>query len=95
MPPSGLIKTIIITTTTTEREHDHAITDSSAPGKGGDMDRPKKPEPLNGTQLPESKGIKSSEKEALEEEIEMYLSLYLGDCFSSLEDEGEESGYFL
>lgn len=66
-----------------------------APGKGGDMDSPIIPEPLNGTQLPESKAIESSEKEALEQEIEMYLSLYLGDCFSSLEDEGEESGYFL
>lgn len=58
------------------------------------MDRLIKPEPLNGTQLPESKVIESSEKQRLEKEIEGYLSLYLEDCFSSLE-EGEESGYFL
>lgn len=59
------------------------------------MDRPIKPEPLNGTQLPESKVIESSERQTLEEEIDSYLSLYLEECFSSLEDEGEESGYFL
>lgn len=58
------------------------------------MDRLIRPEPSNGTQLPESKGIELREKEALEDEIESYLSLYLEDCFSSLEDEGE-SGYFL
>ncbi|MGA2762968.1 MAG: hypothetical protein ABSG17_06355 [Spirochaetia bacterium] len=58
------------------------------------MYSPIKPEPLNGTQLPESKDIELREKETLEKEIEAYLSLYLEECFSSWEDE-EESGYFL
>ena len=59
------------------------------------MDVPIKPDSLNGTQLPESKGIESREREALEKEIKGYLSLYLEDCLSSLEEDGEESGYFL
>lgn len=63
--------------------------------QGGDMDVPIKPDSLNGTQLPESKGIESREREALEKEIKDYLSLYLEDCLSSLEEDGEESGYFL
>jgi hypothetical protein len=79
-----------------EREQDHAITDRTTSDKGGEMDRSIKPEPLNGTQSPDSKDIESREKERLEKEIERYLSMYLGDCLSSLETlEAEgESGYF-
>ena len=58
------------------------------------MSSPIKPEPSKGKQLPESNSIELHEKQRLEKEIENYLSLYLEDCLSSLEDEGE-SGYFL
>ena len=61
------------------------------------MDRPIKPKPPNGTQLPESKGIELREKQTLEEEINSYLAMYLDDCLSALKtlEEEEESGYFL